>query len=157
MKKGEKYKCIKTVVMDDNSIAYIKGKIYPCEQDNCLTNESGEENHDWNVPYWNNYFTLQMSEIDYLDKKLDIVSKSEIVDSGIVMPDIDVLLREIHSLVRDVGGIGVYMEYSSDGTGGVYYATSGTPLFYFSDRAKFISEAKQCLVCVGGVHRKRPL
>ena len=38
-----------------------------------------------------------MSEINCLDNKLDIMSKSEIIASGIVKPDIDVLLRDIHS------------------------------------------------------------
>lgn len=68
MKKGEKYKCIKTVVMDDGEIAYIKGKTYPCEQDGCITDEQGDEEHNWDmsdrdseiwdVNLWKRYFIL---------------------------------------------------------------------------------------------------
>lgn len=70
MKKGEKYKCIETVVMDDpdGTIAYIKGKIYPCEKDGCITNEQDDKEHVWDlsdrdpeiwdVNLWKRYFIL---------------------------------------------------------------------------------------------------
>ena len=52
MRKGEKYKCIKTVVMDgSNKIAYLEGKTYPCEVTGCLTNEEGDTEHYWGDPF----------------------------------------------------------------------------------------------------------
>ena len=59
MKKGENYKCIQDVVMDDDNIlAYIEGKIYPCEVTDCLTDEQGDKLHSWDIDYWDNYFVL---------------------------------------------------------------------------------------------------
>lgn len=65
MKRGEKYKCIKTVIMDDDDeVAYIKGKTYPCEQDGCITDEQGDKVHDWDTSAWDEnlwkrYFILE--------------------------------------------------------------------------------------------------
>lgn len=60
MKKGENYKCIQDVIMDDeeNVLAYIKDKIYPCEVTDCLTDEQGDKLHSWDIDYWDNYFVL---------------------------------------------------------------------------------------------------
>ena len=48
IKKGDTYKCIKTVNMSsDGRIEYVAGKIYTSEQDGCLTDESGIKEHYW--------------------------------------------------------------------------------------------------------------
>lgn len=50
---GDKYFCIKTVIMekeyddDDDDIAYIQGKVYTSEINGCLTNQHGESDHLW--------------------------------------------------------------------------------------------------------------
>lgn len=124
MKKGEKYKCIKTVVMTDRSIAYIEGKTYPCEEDNCLTNEQGEETHDWRVYYWQEHFVLF---------------------EPMLQPDIQQLLELIDSRIRKATGMGVHLQYEPCGAGGVYSNTTDQPLFLFSDRADFITEANNWL------------
>ena len=70
MKKGEKYKCIESVVMEhENEFAYIEGKTYPCEQDGCITDEQGDKEHIWDlsnrdpdiwdVNLWKRYFILE--------------------------------------------------------------------------------------------------
>lgn len=62
IKKGDKFKCIKDVIMDNdpNDIAYTKGKIYISERDECIT-----DNKDYVSHYWNNkseqYF-IKLSE-----------------------------------------------------------------------------------------------
>ena len=50
IKKGDKFKCIKDVIMDNdpNDIAYTKGKIYISESDKCITDNQGYVNHCWN-------------------------------------------------------------------------------------------------------------
>ena len=67
MRKGEKHKCIKTVVMTDNDrIVYIEGKTYRCEHDGCLTDESGDAWHDWGVSYANEFFE-KISDVSAID------------------------------------------------------------------------------------------
>ena len=62
IKKGDKFKCIKDVIMDNdpNDIAYTKDKIYISERDKCIT-----DNKDYVSHYWNNkseqYF-IKLSE-----------------------------------------------------------------------------------------------
>lgn len=128
MKKGEKYKCIKTVVMSDGSIAYIKGKDYICEEDGCLTDEKGGTYHYWGEPTWNGetHFVLE--------------------GSPMLQPDIQQLLELIDSRIRKATGMGVHLQYEPCGAGGVYVNTSGNPLFLFSDRADFITEANNWLL-----------
>ena len=50
IKKGDKFKCIKDVIMDNdpNDIAYTKGKIYISESDKCITDNQGRVSHYWN-------------------------------------------------------------------------------------------------------------
>ena len=62
IKKGDKFKCIKDVIMDNdpNDIAYTKGKIYISERDKCIT-----DNKDYVSHYWNNkseQFFIKLSE-----------------------------------------------------------------------------------------------
>lgn len=47
IEKGDKFLCIKDVVMDNGVIEYYAGKTYVSEKDGCITNESGEIEHSW--------------------------------------------------------------------------------------------------------------
>lgn len=47
IKKGDKFLCIKDVVMDDDSIEYYAGKTYISEENGCITDESGTKEHRW--------------------------------------------------------------------------------------------------------------
>jgi len=50
--KGKWYVCIKTVVMiSSGSTAYRKGKLYKCEEENCITDEQGDKFHYWYSKY----------------------------------------------------------------------------------------------------------
>ena len=49
IRKGDVFECIQHVVLDDGSVAYIKGKAYASEKDGCITNENHDENHGWNI------------------------------------------------------------------------------------------------------------
>lgn len=58
---GDKMLCIETVVMDDDSIAYVAGRTYSVKEANCITDEQGCTNHSWiydidNPDNWHNYF-----------------------------------------------------------------------------------------------------
>lgn len=50
IKKGDKFKCIRDVIMDDdpNDIAYHAGGIYISELDGCITDEKRVKTHYWN-------------------------------------------------------------------------------------------------------------
>ena len=56
IKKGDKFRCIKTVVMDNdsNNIDYYQGLIYTSENDNCITDED-KVDHYWGST-WKEYF-----------------------------------------------------------------------------------------------------
>ena len=45
IRKGEKFLCLKDYVMNDDSIAYIKGHTYLADQDDCIQDEIDETNH----------------------------------------------------------------------------------------------------------------
>ena len=49
IRKGDKFLCIKDVVMLDppHKIAYIKGRVYTSEVNGCITNEYGNDQHSW--------------------------------------------------------------------------------------------------------------
>jgi hypothetical protein len=49
IREGDVFECIQHVVMEDGSVAYVKGKKYASEIDGCITNENHEESHCWNV------------------------------------------------------------------------------------------------------------
>lgn len=49
IRKGDVFECIQHVVIDDGSVAYIKGKAYASEKDDCITDETHDDNHYWNV------------------------------------------------------------------------------------------------------------
>lgn len=44
---GDKFVCIKNVVMDDDFLAYKMGDIYNCEIEGCITDLDGDCNHNW--------------------------------------------------------------------------------------------------------------
>ena len=49
IKKGDKFKCIKSVCINDNpnEVAYDKDKIYISEEDGCITDNDKNINHKW--------------------------------------------------------------------------------------------------------------
>ena len=49
IKKGDKFKCIRDVLMDDDptDIAYHAGNLYISEQDGCITDERRVKTHYW--------------------------------------------------------------------------------------------------------------
>lgn len=59
---GDKMLCTKTVVMDDDSIAYYAGRTYNVEQANCITDEQEVKEHGWGYDcnnhdnYWQYHF-----------------------------------------------------------------------------------------------------
>lgn len=62
IRKGEKFECIKDVIMTDDILAYMKGKIYLSEADDCITDARGDTKHQWVDGFglksedWRNYF-----------------------------------------------------------------------------------------------------
>lgn len=62
IRKGEKFECIKDVVMDNDNLAYTKGAIYLSETNNCITDAQGNTQHLWVDGFgqrcedWRNYF-----------------------------------------------------------------------------------------------------
>lgn len=63
IKKGDKFKCIKDVIMDDNPkcIAYTSGKIYISELDEYITDNQGIADHHWSNKESDEYF-IKLSE-----------------------------------------------------------------------------------------------
>ena len=45
--KGKQYLCKQDVIMDDGELAYIKGRVYTSEHDDCITDEDGDSKHEW--------------------------------------------------------------------------------------------------------------
>ena len=58
IKKGDKFECIKDVIMDNNpkDIAYTSGKIYISELDECITDDQNKVNHYWSNEESEQYF-----------------------------------------------------------------------------------------------------
>ena len=58
IKKGDKFKCIKDVIMNDNpeEVAYTLDKIYISEIDGCITDNQGLVYHHWSNKEDNQYF-----------------------------------------------------------------------------------------------------
>jgi len=46
-KKGDRYLCIKDLVMDSGDVRYNKGVFYKSESDGCITNNVGNKYHSW--------------------------------------------------------------------------------------------------------------
>ena len=61
IRKGDVFECIQHVILDDGSVAYIKGKAYASERDGCITSEEHDECHHWDIQVdeeenWWHYF-----------------------------------------------------------------------------------------------------
>lgn len=58
IKKGDKFKCIKPVCINDNpnEIAYDKNQIYVSEEDGCITDNEGNINHKWHDDWILDFF-----------------------------------------------------------------------------------------------------
>ena len=62
IRKGEKFECIKDVIMDDDELAYIKGEIYLSEANGCITDAQVNTKHQWVDEFgircedWQKYF-----------------------------------------------------------------------------------------------------
>ena len=58
IKKGDKFECIKDVIMDNNpkDIAYTSGKIYISELDECIKDDQNKVNHYWSNEESEQYF-----------------------------------------------------------------------------------------------------
>ena len=57
--KGDRFECIKSVVMDDGEVAYKEGYIYISECNGCITDEQGKTQHFWthgDIDDWQEYF-----------------------------------------------------------------------------------------------------
>jgi len=82
MKKGEKYECIKTVVMEEGDIDYVKGNIYLCEEDGCLTDEDGDTGHSWSGLATNRHFKKidNVSAIDFVAYTRDKAKRAAAID-----------------------------------------------------------------------------
>jgi hypothetical protein len=46
IKQGDKFLCIKDLIMDDEKIAYTKGKVYLSEMRDCITDNEDDTLHD---------------------------------------------------------------------------------------------------------------
>ena len=47
IKKGDKFRCIKTLIYANSDLWYQKGKIYTSDMDGCITDEDGDIDHEW--------------------------------------------------------------------------------------------------------------
>lgn len=57
IRKGDRFECIKTVIMNDGEVAYQKGYAYISEMEDCITDKTGCIEHRWNGKLeWQTYF-----------------------------------------------------------------------------------------------------
>lgn len=94
IKKGDKFKCIKDVIMDNDpdDIAYTKGKIYISESDECITDNQGDVSHGWNnesEQYFiklsekemvNHPFHYKNGKYEAIDIMIDVFGKDKVAD-----------------------------------------------------------------------------
>ena len=105
IKKGDKFKCIKTVVMNDSGkVEYLEGVTYISEEDDCITNLSGDKNHIWGLSVeWQRSFE-RVKEEQQIFKVSDKVydyrygwgEVNEIMSDSIVYP-ISVIYGELET------------------------------------------------------------
>lgn len=67
--KGTQYKCIKDVVMDDGTLAYVKGTTYFSEADDCITDEDGNPEHYWTTGRGFFDFFIPDPSCDFIQEK----------------------------------------------------------------------------------------
>ena len=89
IKKGDKFECIKPVIMDGNpeDVAYTEGELYTSDFDNCITDNQGNKSH-----YWSDkkeltiYFKMvnhpshyKNNKYECIDVMLDIFGKEKVL------------------------------------------------------------------------------
>ena len=47
IKKGDKFRCIKTLIYANSDLWYQKGRVYQSDMDGCITDEERNINHKW--------------------------------------------------------------------------------------------------------------
>lgn len=62
IKKGQRFRCVKDVVMDNGDIGYREGRIYTSDNSGCLTGEQGREYHIWDDAHPEELFELYEPE-----------------------------------------------------------------------------------------------
>lgn len=57
IKKGQRFRCIKDVVMDSGNVAYRKGYTYISHLHGCITDDYGDERHRWpdDIETWEHF------------------------------------------------------------------------------------------------------
>lgn len=67
IKKGDKFECIKPVIMDGNplDVAYTEGELYISENNSCITDNQNNKSHYWNDKELAIYF----KKVNSLSKK----------------------------------------------------------------------------------------
>ena len=67
IKKGDKFECIKPVIMDGNplDVAYTEGELYISENNGCITDNQNNKSHYWNDKELAIYF----KKVNSLSKK----------------------------------------------------------------------------------------
>lgn len=70
IKKGDRFKCIKTVIMDNNpnDIIYYEGRFYVSDYDGCITDEDGYKHHCW----------TELDSLEYFIRVDDIKKESKV-------------------------------------------------------------------------------
>ena len=61
IKKGDKFRCIKTLIYANSDLWYQKGKIYTSEMDGCITDEDEDIGHRWTGQRGEEYFIPYIS------------------------------------------------------------------------------------------------
>lgn len=77
-KFGERYLCIKDVVMSDGSIDYVKGRLYVSEMDECITDEEKCDSHRWDDTQ--EHFVL-LNDFDFMADYLGANTENSRVDA----------------------------------------------------------------------------
>ena len=59
---GKKFRCIQDVIFGGVDVIYKKGRIYKSEVEGCITNEEGNQFHEWieepDDEYWKTIFEV---------------------------------------------------------------------------------------------------
>lgn len=82
IKKGDKFRCIKDVIMDDDpdDIAYHAGNIYISEEDGCVTDNDGNTSHIWDTfDNMEDYFIKLSEDTESQKENVNSISESCIV------------------------------------------------------------------------------
>ena len=71
IKKGDKFKCIQSVCINDNpnEVAYDKDKIYISEEDGCITDNDKNINHKWHDD-WILEFFIRITDTSESQKEM---------------------------------------------------------------------------------------